>query len=243
MYKSLARAKSLVWNSCISAALYCEGHQKMKALLAWLWELRAHVLYLGGGLRHAHFYLVISLLLCVYSISLLNRLLSLADYLGQCFLRLLSVRSNAKGSSHVDTQRFSAKSKGGASWLARFLFEPGFFASRLNGLAVVFCVRLFVARTLEQPSLMFAVWGCGQALDTDLSFPTGREHVPKLRSVMVTSVSAKDALRHAVRDQLYVGGFREKVEHPRGTRFREKVGAPTGNDTTLRQPNDGGVLV
>ena len=68
------------------------------------------------------------------------------------------------------------------------------------------CVRLFLARTFEQPSLMFAVWGCGQALGTDFSFPTGREHVPKFHSVMVTSISVKDALRHVVRDQLYVAG-------------------------------------
>ena len=100
MYKSLARAKSMVSNSYFSAALYCEGHQKMNALLAWLWELRAHVLYLGG-LRHAHFYLVISLHPGGLSISLLSRLLGTEDLCRQCFLRLLSVRSNAKGRSHV----------------------------------------------------------------------------------------------------------------------------------------------
>ena len=192
-----------------------------------------HIYIFWGGQRHAHFYLFISILLGVYSISLLNRLFSSADYLGQCLLRLLSVRSSAKGRSHVqtsalDTQSFSAKNKRGASWLARFRFEPGFFASRLNGLAVVFCVRLFLARAREQPSLMFAFGGGDEALDPDTCFAVGREHVPKLRSVMrITSVFAKDALRHAVRDQLQ----------------RREGGAPTGNDTTLRQQNDGGVLV
>jgi hypothetical protein len=155
-----------------------------------------------GGLRHAHFYLVISLLLGVNSISLLNRLLSSADFQRQCFLRFLSVRSGAKGRSHVqtsalDTQSFSAKSKRGASWLARFRFEPGFFASRFNGLAVVLCVRFFLARAREQPSLMFAFGGGDEALDPDTCFAVGREHVPKLRSVRTASVFDIDALRHA----------------------------------------------
>ena len=44
-------------------------------------------------------------------------------------------------------------------------------------------------------------------MDPDTCFAVGREHVPKLRSVMrITSVFAKDALRHAVRDQLYFAG-------------------------------------
>ena len=103
-----------------------------------------------------------------------------------------------------------------------------FFPSVPNGLAVVLCVRLFLAQAHEQPILMFAAGGGDEALDPDTCFAVGREHVPKLRSVMrITSVFAKDALRHAVRDQLQ----------------RREGGAPTGNDTTLRQPNDGGVLV
>ena len=54
---------------------------------------------------------------------------------------------------------------------------------------------------------MFAVWGCDVALSTDISFSTGREHVPKLRSVMkITSIIVKNALRHVARDQLYVAG-------------------------------------
>ena len=53
---------------------------------------------------------------------------------------------------------------------------------------------------------MFAVGGGDEASDAYTSFSTGREHVPKLRSIMrITSVFVKDALlRHAARDQLYV---------------------------------------
>ena len=54
---------------------------------------------------------------------------------------------------------------------------------------------------------MFAVWGCDEALGTGISFSNGREHVPKLPSVMrITSIIAKNALRNVVRDQLYVAG-------------------------------------
>ena len=122
----------------------------MNALVLRLWELSVYM----GGIRHAHFYLVISLHPGGLSISFLSRFLGAEDLCRQCFLRLLSVRSNAKGRSHVQThaadmQRVSAKSKRGASWLAHFRFAPGFFSSVLNGLAVVFRVRLFLARARE----------------------------------------------------------------------------------------------
>ena len=73
------------------------------------------------------------------------------------------------------------------------------FSCVLNGLAVVLCVRLFLARAYEQPSLMFAFGGGDQAFDPDTCFAIGREHVPKLRSVTrITSVFFIDALlRHA----------------------------------------------
>ena len=66
-------------------------------------------------------------------------------------------------------------------------------------------VHPFLTRALEQPSLMFAVWGFDQALRSQVSFPTGRVHVHKLRSVMrIKPILAKDALLYAVREQLCV---------------------------------------
>ena len=81
-----------------------------------------------------------------------------------------------------------------------------FFPSGLNGLAVVLCERLFLARPHEQASLMFAAGGGDEALDPDTCFAVGREHVPKLRSVRTASVFVIDALlRHAVNCMCHQG--------------------------------------
>ena len=129
------------------------------------------------------------------------------------------------------TQTFRAITERRTSWYAHNVFTLSFIASATNGLGIVLLVRLFLTRALEQPSLVFAVGGGDEALGADTSFLTGREHVPKLHSAMrITSVFVKDALlRHAVRDQLYITKERRWGAH--------------GNDATLRQPNDGGVLV
>jgi len=63
------------------------------------------------------------------------------------------------------------------------------------------------AHALELPSLIFTVWGLGEALRADVSFPAGCMRVPELRSVMrITPKFVKDALRYAVREQLCVAG-------------------------------------
>ena len=53
------------------------------------------------------------------------------------------------------------------------------------------------AHALELPSLIFTVWGLGEALRADVSFPAGCVHVPDLRSVMrIAPIFVKDALQH-----------------------------------------------
>ena len=64
---------------------------------------------------------------------------------------------------------------------------------------------------------MFAVGGGDEALGADVSFSSGCEQTPKLRSVIgITSIIVKDALRYAVRDQTLCNQG-EKVGRPRGT--------------------------
>ena len=54
---------------------------------------------------------------------------------------------------------------------------------------------------------MFTVWGLGEALRAQVSFPAGCVHVPELQSVMrIAPIFVKGVLRHAARKQLCVAG-------------------------------------
>ena len=66
---------------------------------------------------HAYCYLFISLLRGVLSISFQNRLLSSADFLGECVLRLESLRSLAKRPV-VNARKQCAYSERFVDWLS-----------------------------------------------------------------------------------------------------------------------------
>ena len=96
------------------------------------------------------------------------------------------------------------------------LFHTWLFCERRDGLAVVFLARVFLVRGLEQPSFMFAVWSCVEALRAQVSSSAGCVHGPGLLSVMFAPTLVKDALlKHAAvyREQLCRAEWRGVLLH------------------------------
>ena len=102
-------------------------------------------------------YLIISLLPGVSSISFLSSLLCSAHFLGECHLRLGSLRSHAKR-PEVNARNQCAYGGRFAGWLSCFFFAFCLLASVLDGLRVEFAVprcRAGVLLDVEQPCLVF----------------------------------------------------------------------------------------